>query len=94
MAVSVTNSTGTGASASPANTRPTRFSRPRFALLVLLGVYPLITLLLYLVLPLTDGWPIWQRTLLIAPIMVTIMVWGLIPGVQNLFRSFINPVGR
>lgn len=94
MAVSVTNSTGAGASAAPANTRPTRFSRPRFALLVLLGVYPLITLLLYLVLPLTDGWPIWQRTLLIAPIMVTIMVWGLIPGVQNLFRSFINPVGR
>jgi antibiotic biosynthesis monooxygenase (ABM) superfamily enzyme len=94
MAVSATNSTDAGASVAPVNTRPTRFSRPRFALLVLLGVYPLITLLLYLVLPLTDGWPIWQRTLLIAPIMVTIMVWGLIPGVQNLFRSFINPVGR
>ena len=31
------------------------------------GVYPLITALLYLVLPLTDGWTIWQRTLVIAP---------------------------
>lgn len=94
MPLPVTHSITATASAAPGQTRPARFSRPRFALLVLLGVYPLITLLLYLVLPLTDGWPIWQRTLLIAPIMVTIMVWGLIPGVQNLFRSFINPVGR
>lgn len=94
MSVSVTNSTAARASAAPSQTQPARFSRPRFALLVLLGVYPLITLLLYLILPLTDGWPIWQRTLLIAPIMVTIMVWGLIPGVQNLFRTFINPADR
>ena len=68
-----------------------RFSRPRFALLVLAGVYPLITALLYLVLPLLDGWPIWQETLVIAPIMVTIMVWGLIPTVQRRFHSFLNP---
>jgi len=72
----------------------TRFSRPRFALLVLLGVYPLITVLLHLVLPLTEGWTIWQRTLVIAPLMVTIMVWGLIPAVQKHFRSFLNPVQR
>lgn len=94
MSVSATNLTRAGASAAPAQARVARFSRPRFALLVLLGVYPLITVLLYLILPLTDGWPIWQRTLLIAPIMVTIMVWGLIPGVQKLFRSFIHPVDR
>jgi antibiotic biosynthesis monooxygenase (ABM) superfamily enzyme len=94
MSVSATNLIRASASAAPAQAQPARFSRPRFALLVLLGVYPLITVLLYLILPLTDGWPIWQRTLLIAPIMVTIMVWGLIPGVQKLFRSFINPVGR
>jgi antibiotic biosynthesis monooxygenase (ABM) superfamily enzyme len=77
--------------ASPA---PTRFSRPRFALLVLLGAYPLITSLLYIVFPLTEGWTIWQRTLVIVPLMVTAMVWGLIPGVQKLFRSFINPASR
>ena len=69
----------------------TRFSRPRFALLVLLGVYPLITALLYLVMPLTEGWSIWQRTLVIAPIMVGSMIWGLIPSVQRLFRRFLNP---
>lgn len=69
-----------------------QFSKPRFALLVLVGVYPLITALLYLVLPLTEGWTIWQRTLVIAPIMVAIMIWGLIPQVQARFRVFLNPV--
>lgn len=78
-------STSTIARAAP------RFSRPRFAFLVALGVYPLITGLLYLIFPLTEGWLLWQRTLLIVPIMVTAMVWGLIPGVQKHFRGFLNP---
>jgi len=69
----------------------THFSRPRFAFLVLLGVYPVITAILYLIFPLTLGWTIWQRTLLIAPLMVAIMIWGVIPSVQKQFRSFINP---
>ncbi|RWB58049.1 MAG: hypothetical protein E5W38_25595 [Mesorhizobium sp.] len=71
-------------------TQPTRFSRPRFALLVLAGVYPLITAILYVVFPLTEDWFIWQRTLVIAPLMVSIMIWGLIPGVQKAFGGFIN----
>ena len=78
-----------GASAVAAARR--RFSRPRFALLVLAGVYPLITALLYIVLPLLDGWSIWQETLLIAPLMVTMMVWGVIPTIQTRFQRFINP---
>jgi antibiotic biosynthesis monooxygenase (ABM) superfamily enzyme len=71
-----------------------RFSRPRFALLVLAGVYPVITAILYAVMPLTDGWSLWQRTLLIAPMMVTIMIWGLIPTVQRRFHGFINVAER
>jgi len=73
---------------------PTRFSRPRFALLVMLGVYPLITGLLYIVIPLTEGWSTWQRTLVIVPLMVVTIIWGLIPGVQKLFLGFINPASR
>ncbi|TIT21758.1 MAG: hypothetical protein E5W70_15410 [Mesorhizobium sp.] len=76
------------------STAATRFSRLRFALLVLLGVYPLITAILYVVFPLTQEWQIWQRTLVIAPLMVSIMIWGLIPGVQRAFRGFINPTVR
>lgn len=69
-----------------------RFSRPRFAALVLAGVYPLITALLYLLLPILQGWAIWQETLLIAPLMVAMMVWGVIPTIQTRFRAFINPL--
>lgn len=87
-ATAAVSTVSTPASSSAAKTR---FSRPRFALLVLLGVYPLITALLYLIFPLTDGWLIWQRTLVIAPLMVMIMIYGLIPGVQKAFRGFINP---
>ncbi|WP_054313937.1 hypothetical protein [Mesorhizobium sp. 1M-11] len=73
---------------------PSRFSRSRFALLVLAGVYPLITTILYVLAPLTEEWEIWQRTLVIAPTMVTAIIWGLIPIVQRVFRGFINPVVR
>lgn len=69
----------------------TRFSRPRFAFLVLLGAYPTITAILYAVVPLTPDWTIWQRTLVVAPVMVAAMVWGVIPVVQQRFRAFINP---
>ncbi len=69
----------------------TRFSRPRFAILVLIGVYPVITAILNLIFPLTVGWAIWERTLIIAPSMVVIMIWGVIPVVQKQFQRFINP---
>lgn len=80
--------------ARPATAAPNRFARARFAALVLLGVYPIITLILYVVLPLTDGWATWQRTLVIAPMMVGIMVWGLIPTIQQRFAGWINPAPR
>lgn len=72
--------------------KATRFSRPRFVLLVLLGAYPLITALLYLVIPITVGWPIWQRTVVVAPLMVAAMVYGVIPQVQRRFHRFLNPL--
>ena len=58
-------------------------SRALFTLVVAAGVYPLITAILYLVVPLTDGWAIWQRTLVIVPIMVPAMVFGLIPAIHR-----------
>jgi antibiotic biosynthesis monooxygenase (ABM) superfamily enzyme len=64
-------------------------NRVRFSLLVMIGVYPIITAISYAVAPFTAGWEIWQRGLLIAPIMVPLMVYGLIPFIQRRFRSFI-----
>ncbi|ARO15108.1 hypothetical protein BVG79_01764 [Ketogulonicigenium robustum] len=52
--------------------------------MVFCGVYPLITLLAYIVAPITGGWPIWARNLLIAPFMVTAMVFVIIPTIQHI----------
>jgi len=68
-----------------------RFSKVRFAFLILLGNYPIITIGLYLIVRLTHGWALWQRTLLVTPLMVLIMVWFLIPWVHKRFAGFLNP---
>jgi antibiotic biosynthesis monooxygenase (ABM) superfamily enzyme len=69
--------------------RPAGPNRLRFALLVLVGVYPLVTGISYAIAPLTAGWEIWQRGLLLAPIMVPAMVYGLIPFIQSRFRGWL-----
>ena len=37
-------------------------ARLRFTLLMTLAVYPVVTLYLYVLMPLTQGWDIWQRS--------------------------------
>ena len=69
--------------------RPAVPNRQRFAVLVLVGVYPLVTGISYAIAPFTAGWEIWQRGLLIAPIMVPVMVYGLIPFIQTRFRGWL-----
>ena len=68
---------------------PRKLSKLHLALALLLPVYPLITAILYIVLPLTDGWTTWQRTALIAPVMVFAMVFVITPFVQKRFANFI-----
>lgn len=69
---------------------PRKLSRSRFALLVLVGVYPLVTVLLYLIAPLTNDFELWQRTIVLCPIMVIAMVWGVIPAIYRHFGRFIH----
>lgn len=57
-----------------------------FTLYVTLGAYPIITLLLYWIFPMTTDWEIWKRTLLITPLMAVAMVWCLIPTIQRLTK--------
>lgn len=72
------------------NQAPTRApSRLRFAFLVFLGVYPLVTLLQAAILPLTVGWSMPLRNLVFVPVMVTCMVWGLIPFIQTRLRHLL-----
>ena len=85
-------SSTTAQTAAGASLRP---DRSRQFLVTLFGVYPIITLILYLVLPLTAGWPIWQTTLIVTPLMVAIMVFWMIPQIQKRFAGFImRPVRR
>jgi antibiotic biosynthesis monooxygenase (ABM) superfamily enzyme len=76
---------------SPSSSVSSRARASRFALLVFSGVYPLVTLLLYAISPLTADWALWQRTLVLVPLVVVSMVWGLIPFLYRRFFSFIHP---
>lgn len=59
-------------------------SRVRFAGLIFLAVYPLVTALLYATLALTPGdTPLWGRTLVMVPLVVIAMVWAIIPTIQT-----------
>lgn len=68
---------------------PQRPSRLRLALLVGIGVWPIITVLLYLIRPISQGWPIWLTTLALTPAMVIIMIWGLLPAIHRRFGTFL-----
>lgn len=70
--------------------KPLRPSRPRLALLVGIGVWPIITALLYLIRPISQDWPVWLTTLALTPAMVVIMVWGLLPAIHRYFGKFIS----
>ncbi|WP_423066442.1 hypothetical protein [Devosia sp. CN2-171] len=63
--------------------------RTRMALLVLVAVYPVITGLIYLVAPITADWPVWERNLIVAPLMVVAMVYFIIPTIQARFGRFV-----
>jgi antibiotic biosynthesis monooxygenase (ABM) superfamily enzyme len=64
-------------------------SKHRLALLMLLVIYPFVTAILYVLMPLTEGWPIWARTALLAPIMVLSIVYGIAPAIHKHFAWFI-----
>ncbi|GEO85357.1 MULTISPECIES: hypothetical protein [Alphaproteobacteria] len=64
-------------------------SRFRLSILMLAAIYPFVTAILYILMPLTDGWPIWQRTAILAPLMVFSIVYGIAPMIQQRFAWFI-----
>lgn len=68
-----------------------RFSKYRFAMLLMAGIYPVITGGLYLLHAFTGDWPLWQRTLVIVPAMVSLMVWIINPLIQRRFAGFLHP---
>lgn len=71
-----------------------RPSRLRLSALMFLAVYPFVTCLLYVLMPLTEGWPIWERTLVLVPIMVISIVYVIAPTIQARFGWFIARLPR
>ncbi|HEY9213907.1 MAG TPA: hypothetical protein VIQ29_13795 [Ancylobacter sp.] len=67
-----------------------RFSRVRFTIAAVLAAYPVVTALLYLILPLTPEWPLWQKSLLIVPVVVSTMIWLLIPRIHRHLKDWLH----
>ncbi len=68
---------------------PTQPSRLRFAVLIFVFVYPLVTLGMMGLTPLTQGWPLPLRTLVLVPVMVGTMVWVIIPLIHGRLRHLL-----
>lgn len=69
--------------------RPMFPSRLRFTLCLMLGAWPLITVILAALGPLIGDWPLALRTLVVVPFMVSGMVFAVIPLVQRWAGSWI-----
>lgn len=69
--------------------QPSLASRLRMALVMTLAVYPVVTLYLYILMPLTTGWDIWQRSLVLVPFMATTIVLVIVPLIGKHFGGFI-----
>lgn len=64
--------------------RRNRFDRLMICALVFSAVYPLVTGLSYLMHYLTPTWPLWQRHLVIVPVIVSAMVFAIMPVIHRL----------
>jgi antibiotic biosynthesis monooxygenase (ABM) superfamily enzyme len=52
---------------------------------MLAAIYPFVAAILYVLMPLTEGWPIWERSAILAPVMVFSIVYGIAPIIQQRF---------
>nr|WP_295890058.1 hypothetical protein [uncultured Devosia sp.] len=69
--------------------QPSLASRLRMALIMTVFVYPVVTLYLYILMPLTAGWEMWQRSLVLVPMMATTIVMLVVPFITKRFGAFI-----
>ena len=71
---------------STAAPRPPRYKQ---ALITWLGVYPALTLTLYVLGPIMESWPLPLRTLLVSVVMVIALMWLILPFLMRVFRSWL-----
>jgi uncharacterized protein len=59
------------------------------ALLTWAGAWALITLILWVLGPVMDMWPLPLRTLVLSALMVVALTWLVIPGLTRLFAGWL-----
>jgi antibiotic biosynthesis monooxygenase (ABM) superfamily enzyme len=64
--------------------------RYKVALLTWLGAYPVITIVLGVLGPVTARWPLPLRTLLISGLMVVALTWGVLPALGYALRGWLR----
>jgi antibiotic biosynthesis monooxygenase (ABM) superfamily enzyme len=65
--------------------------RWKLAILIWLAIYPTLTLVLWLVGPEIQDWPLALRTLLITVVLVPVMVFVLLPALQHVLGRWMRP---
>jgi antibiotic biosynthesis monooxygenase (ABM) superfamily enzyme len=87
----VNNETPSGAGRPPAAGERIGPPRWKLAILIWLAIYPTLTLVLWLVGPEIQDWPLALRTLLITLVLVPVMVFALLPALQHVFGRWMRP---
>ena len=62
----------------------------KFAIVVWLAIFPAVCLVNYLLKPVTEGWPLWSKILLVSIIEVPYAVYLGIPALQKVFKSWLQ----
>jgi antibiotic biosynthesis monooxygenase (ABM) superfamily enzyme len=67
--------------------------RYKVAAITWLAIYPALTTTLALLGPVLAPLPLFLRTLVLTAILVPIMVYLLVPGLQRIFADWLRPPG-
>ncbi|WP_240794377.1 antibiotic biosynthesis monooxygenase [Azoarcus sp. DD4] len=65
--------------------------RARMAVVTWLGIFPTVSLVLWLVAPLLAAWPFLLRTAVLTALIVATMTWVVMPRLTRWLRGWINP---
>ena len=76
----------TNENAPPAPAQPPRYKQ---AIITWLGVYPALTLILAILGPVMESWPLPLRTLLVTLLMVPALTWLILPFLRRMFQSWL-----
>ena len=73
--------------APPPTRQPPRYKQ---AVITWIGVYPALTLTLWVLAPVMEGWPLPLRALLVSVVMVIALTWVILPFLRHLFRNWLS----